>query len=107
MPAEMRCHECGRNIEHGVKLSDYVTVCETCYVEMMAAWRAENAGRPSQSCSCCPPPMELYERIAAVRRAIGDQPRRVPMDYVPRDTMLYVPKRVAYRSARRGTETRE
>lgn len=98
----MRCNECERAIENGVKLSDHTTVCEACYLEMMRAWRDEKAGMPPQSCSACPPPMELHERIAAERRRIGNKPRHMPMDYVPRGTMLYVPKR----SARKGTEKR-
>lgn len=102
----MRCRECGRNIEHGVKLSDYAIVCESCYDEMMAAWLAEYADAAPFD-RYCPPPIELHERIAEVRRQIGDRPRHVPMDVTPRGSVLYVPKRVAYRSARRGTERRD
>lgn len=103
----MRCCDCGGIVEGGVRLSEYAAAHEACYEAMMEAWSAEKSLMPWATPSFCPQPMELYARIADVRRQIGDQPRHVPLDTATRGTLFYVPKRVAYRSARRGTERRE
>lgn len=95
----MKCHHCENPIEYGVKLSEYATVCETCYAEMVTAWREEHA-RVSLK-SFCPPPDQLHERIAAVRRGNGMEPRPVATGgtYRPRVTTTNI-------TGRRGTEGR-
>ena len=72
------CHDCGRPITRCVKLSEHVRLCEECYAETLAAYHAETTQQPYQSLpTYCPSPAELHERIAAVRRAAGLEPRPV------------------------------
>ena len=101
----MRCSECQTDVPTGVQLSAYRFVCHSCHAELLAAWKAEQANRWGACPDYLPDPAELSERIAAKRRDIGEQPRDVPAPTM-RGSVLYVPKRVAYRSARRGTEER-
>lgn len=102
----MKCSECQDEVAGGVHLSQYKFVCLSCYEESQRAYREESAARPYQSeVSFLPSPEKLAERIAAERQRIGDQPHDVG-EPTMRGSVLYVPKREAYRSARRGTEGR-
>lgn len=110
MTEHMTCHDCGKPITLCVRLSEHVRLCEECYAETQAAYHAETTQQPYQSLPVyCPSPAELHERIAAVRRAAGLEPRHVgqggnwinPFDLVfrPRTTTTNI-------TGRRGTEGR-
>lgn len=102
----MRCSECQTDVPGGVCLSRYKFVCHACHAELQEAFLAENRNRPPQSQSELPSPEELHQRIAEERERIGNQPRDIGEPSL-RGSILYVPKRVAYRSHRKGSEYRE
>ena len=101
----MRCTSCQAEITRCVKLSEYTRLCEDCYASMVSAWQAEQVRGWGNCPTYLPSPDELAERIAEVRRELGTKPRNIDEPSL-RGTVLYVPKKVAYRSHRRGAEVR-
>ena len=100
----MRCHECTKKISRGVKLSESTIICEECYVESLAAWHEQNAGMPYQSQSYCPPPKEIHERAAEMKREslakmADNRARNGKSHYQPKTSTANMQKR-------RGTEDR-
>lgn len=95
----MRCKDCARESDDCVVLSEYVTVCRGCYQEMCDAWADEMSAKYSNPAGYCPTPRELHQRIAAMRRQIGNKPREVTA------TTINEPFRIE-RLFRKGSNTR-
>ena len=97
----VQCYHCKEPIDGGgVRLSEFAVVHDLCYEALMAAWQEEAA-----KVVRLPTPKELHRRIAEERHRIGNEPRNVMPSAV--GSNLYQPKKVAYRSARRGNEARD
>lgn len=100
----MRCNDCGRTIVRCVKLSESAIICEECYVESLAAWHEQNAGMLYQSQSYCPPPKEIHELAANMKREslakmADNRARNGKSHYEPKTT-------TANMLRRKGTEDR-
>lgn len=95
----MRCKDCLSESDDCVMLSEYVTICRGCYNEAAEAWQEEVAACYNGPQRYVPGPRELYQRVAAMRRQIGNKPREV------QPTTINEPFRIE-RLFRKGSNTR-
>lgn len=99
----MLCIECrGEFIaSEMVRLTERSAMCKLCHAEIYAKWEIEFA-----QCGDylrCPNPSELRRRIENLRDEVGDDPKADTHETIGRairGTVLYEPKKVAYRNAR-------
>lgn len=104
----MLCIECfGEFIASDmVRLTERSAMCRTCHAEIYAKWEIEFA-----QCGDylrCPNPSELRRRIEDLRAGVGNTPKADTHETIGRairGTVLYEPKKVAYRNARQMRKT--
>jgi len=85
----MRCVDCQREISEGVQLTENSSMCHKCYnATMKRYWKEKRATEGKYPEVFVPTPEELWERIEAVRRAIGNSPHNgKPTGYLPKSML--------------------